>query len=200
MMLDGILAHLRAHRTGIEVAISEPTWLGLISHEEFPVDVVVLDLNLNDTIPIVTKIRALTAAGCRTVVISRHADSGTIQGALAAGALAFVPKTETVDELLAAVRAVAVGSRHLSPHASTTLGRFPPNLDPGIGAQEQRAMAIYASGRSIREVAAEMGTTEETVKSYIKRARRKYREVDIDVGTKILLRRRGIEEGWLIPE
>jgi hypothetical protein len=45
-----------------------------------------------------------------------------------------------------------------------------------------------------------METTEETVKSYIKRARRKFREVGVDVGTRILLRRYGIREGWLTPE
>ena len=45
-----------------------------------------------------------------------------------------------------------------------------------------------------------METTEETVKSYIKRARRKYREVGIDIGTRILLRRHGLREGWLTSD
>ena len=59
---------------------------------------------------------------------------------------------------------------------------------------------LYAGGRSIKEVALAMSTTEETVKSYIKRARRKYRQVGIDVGTRVLLRRHGIREGWIAPE
>lgn len=197
LVVDGVAAHLAAHRGEVEVVIAETTWLGLISHPEFPVDVVVLDLNLNDGIPIATKIRALSAAGAHTVVMSRHADAASISGTLTAGALAFVPKTETADELAEAVRAVASGSRFLNHRVSTLLGSIPPARDPGLGPQEQRAMVLYASGRSIKEVAHQMSTTEETVKSYIKRARRKYRRVGVDVGTKILLRQRGALEGWL---
>jgi hypothetical protein len=45
-----------------------------------------------------------------------------------------------------------------------------------------------------------MATTEETVKSYIKRARRKYRDVGVELGTRALLRNHGIREGWLDPD
>ena len=200
LVLDGISAHVRSIHSEIDVVIAEPTWLGLVSHPEFPVDVVVLDLNLNDGIPVVTKIRALNAAGAKTVVMSRHADATTIHGALAAGAAAFVPKSEQADELVTAIRAATTGGLHLSPAAAATLGSVTPVQDPGLGRQEQRAMVLYAAGHSIKEVAEEMSTTDETVKSYIKRARRKYRMIGVDVGTKMLLRRRGILEGWLSPE
>lgn len=200
LMVDGVVAHLMAHPHELEVVISETTWLGLIGHKQFPVDVVVLDLNLNDGISVGTKIKALSSAGAHTVVISRHADAASINGALAAGALAFVPKTESAEELVAAVRAVSQGTRYLSRPVSALLSAIHPMRDPGLGPQEQRAMVLYAAGRSIREVAEQMATTEETIKSYIKRARRKYRQVGIDVGTKILLRRRGLLEGWFTAE
>lgn len=200
LVLDGIVAHLTARRPGFDVVISESTWHGLVSHPDFPVDIVVLDLNLDDNIPIATKIRALNAAGASTVVISRHADASSIHGALRAGALAFVPKTETADELITAVQAAAEGRLHVAASVSGVISSVEPLRDPGLGKQEHRALVLYAAGRSIKEVAAEMETTEETVKSYIKRSRRKYRAVGIDVGTKILLRRHGIREGWLTPE
>lgn len=200
MVLDGVVAHVKARRVDIEIVIHETTWLGLLAHADFPVDVVVLDLNLSDGIPIGTKIRALTAAGAATVVISRHADAGSISSSLAAGALAFVPKTDSADELIGAVRAVAAGRRYLSPVTAATLDGLRLSRDPGLGQREQRAIMLYAAGRSIKEVADHMGTTDETVKSYIKRARRKYLHIGVDVGTKILLRRRGIHEGWLTPE
>jgi len=200
MVVDGLMAHVRARRVDIDIVIHETTWLGLLTHADFPVDVVVLDLNLSDGIPIGAKVRALSAAGAATVVISRHADAGSISSSLTAGALAFVPKTDSADELISAVRAVAVGHRYLSRLTSATLDGQRLSRDPGLGQQEQRAIMLYAAGRSIKEVAEHMGTTEETVKSYIKRARRKYLQIDVDVGTKILLRRRGIQEGWLTPE
>lgn len=200
LIIDGITAHLSAHRHNIDVVIGEPTWSEFLANPEFPVDVAVLDLNLDDGVSIGAKIRALNAAGTRTIVMSRHTDQSSIHGAIRAGALAFVPKTETADELVRAIRAAAIGQRYENISFTGVLSSMSVTLDPGLGRQELRAITLYASGRSIREVAAEMGTTEETVKSYIKRARRKYRETGVDLGTKILLRRHGIREGWLSPE
>ena len=45
-----------------------------------------------------------------------------------------------------------------------------------------------------------MATTDQTAKSYIKRGRRKYRLAGVDLGTKVLLRRHAIREGWIPPE
>lgn len=200
MVVEGIAAHLDARRLGIHVVIAESTWLGLLSHHEFPVDVAVLDLTLDDSIPISTKVRALNATGTRTIVMSRHADPSSIRGAIKAGALAFVPKTDSAEELVNAIRAAAAGRHYDNLATVNALSEVESAVDPGLGKQELRALVLYASGRAIREVASEMGTTEETVKSYIKRGRRKYREIGVDLGTKILLRRHGIREGWLPPE
>ena len=200
LVVDGLVAHLHAHRNGIHVAIGESSWAGLLGSSEFPVDVVVLDLNLDDNVSIGAKVRALSAAGASTIVMSRHAETSSVQGAFRAGALAFVPKTESADELVRAIQSAAAGHRYENGSLAGALSSDGKTLEPGLGRQELRAIMLYASGRSIREVAGDMGTTEETVKSYIKRARRKYRDIGIDLGTKILLRRHGIREGWLTPE
>jgi two-component system uhpT operon response regulator UhpA len=200
LVIDGIAAHLAASDNGIEVVIGATTWAALLAHEEFPVDVAVLDLNLADQIAIGAKVRALSAAGTRTIVMSRHTDAASIHGAIKAGALAFVPKTETADELVLAIRSAAEGQHYRNQPLVDALEVLSTTEDPGLGRQERRALVLYASGRSIREVAREMDTTEETVKSYIKRGRRKYRQVGIDLGTKHLLRSHGIREGWLTPE
>jgi len=200
LVLDGLVARLTHKASGLTVAAAESSWAGLLGNPGFPFDVVVLDMHLEDSIPIGTKVRALEAAGTRAVVMSRHADSGSINAALQAGALAFVPKTESAEELIAAIKSAAKRVHHLPAHAATVLAGFRATPDAGLGRQEQRALVLYAAGRSIKEVASLMTTTEETVKSYIKRARRKYRQVGIDVGTRVLLRRHGIREGWIAPE
>lgn len=200
LVLDCVASYLGSRRSEFEVAIAEDSWEGLVSHDAFPVDVVVLDLNLGDGIPLATKIHALTAAGSRTVVMSRQSDAASITGALAAGAMSFVPKSEPAIELIAAIRAGANGESHLGAAVGRLIGEAMATADPGLGSQERRALMLYATGRSIREVADEMTTTEETVKSYIKRARRKYRSIGVDLGSKLLLRRRGVLEGWLTPE
>jgi two-component system uhpT operon response regulator UhpA len=200
LVLDGILAHIVARDDNITVVIAATTWAGLMNHAEFPVDVVVLDLNLEDGIGIATKVRALSAAGIATVVMSRHTDGASIYGAVHAGALGFIPKSDRADELVHAIRAAADGKQYLNPPFLTAQDGSSPSADPGLGRQELRALVHYAGGRTIHEVAVDMGTTDETVKSYIKRGRRKYRDIGIDVGTKTLLRSQGVREGWLSPE
>jgi two-component system uhpT operon response regulator UhpA len=200
LVLDGLSARLHDPSHGISIVIAVTSWAGLIAHPKFPVDVVVLDLHLEDGIPVGTKLRALGTIGTAAIVMSRHADSASVTAAMRAGAMGFVPKTDSAAELTKAIRAAADSTPHLSAPLKKAIAGFAATPDPGLGRQEQRALVLYASGRSIKEVATEMKTTEETVKSYIKRGRRKFREVGVDVGTRILLRRHGIREGWLTPE
>lgn len=185
---------------GIEVVATASAWADLMGHPAMPVDVAVVDLYLDDGILVSTKVRALTTMGSATVVISRHADAASVSSALQAGALAFVAKFDSVRELLAAIRAAALGERYLPDRHASALAVSTSTPDAGLGRQEERALVLYASGRSIREVASDMRTTEETVKSYIKRGRRKYRDIGIDIGTRVLLRAHASREGWLSPE
>ncbi len=200
LVLDGLQARLNQRSLGLSVVIAESSWNALLTHPDFPVDVVVIDLHLDDTIPIATKVRALLTAGVATVVMSRHSDSTSVSAAIRAGALGFVPKTESSTELIAAIRAAAAHKRHVPDVHSEAVEQIAATPDPKLGRQELRALVLYAGGRSIREVAAEMRTTEETVKSYIKRGRGKYRQIGIDVGTRLLLRQHAIREGWVAPE
>jgi two-component system uhpT operon response regulator UhpA len=199
LVLDGLKARLEQEGE-FEVPISAASWDELLEHPEFPVDVVVLDLFLEDRIPVPAKLHALASTGASSVVMSRHADPASITAAIRAGALAFVPKTETADELVAAIHAAADGRSYVPKPLAATLAAYVPPDDPKLGAQELRALMLYSRGESIREVADEMSTTEETVKSYIKRGRRKYRRVGVDLGTRALLRRHAVREGWLAPD
>ncbi len=199
LVLDGISAHLDA-QDGLSVVVREPTWVGLLCHDEFPVDVAVIDLDLRDQITIGTKLRALAAAGVRSIVMSRHADAASIHAVMVRGAHGFVPKSESGEELVVAIRGAANDTRYDFRASITTELSAGELIGPPLGNRERRALVLYAAGHPMKEVAAAMGTTEDTVKSYIKRGRRKYRNVGIDIGTRSLLRRRAIVEGWLSPE
>lgn len=198
LVADGLAAVLSG--AGFDVAVVASSWAELLASPGMPADVTVIDLHLGDGIVIESKVRALSTMGTSVVVISRHSDRTTIASVMRAGALAFVAKTDPVDELVTAILTAAEGSTHLASHRATALEHSVPSLRAELGAREQRALVLYAGGRSIREVAADMLTTEETVKSYIKRARRKFREAGVDLGTRILLRTYAIREGWLSPE
>ncbi|WP_150308381.1 response regulator [Planctomonas psychrotolerans] len=200
LLLDGLTARLTKPRTGVEVTSAVTTWNALLSSPDFPPDVAVIDLGLEDDVPIGGKIRTLSAAGSKTIVVSRHADIGSIRGAIAAGAAGFLPKTESAAELIESIHAASINRQRYSPAVQVALANATMLRDPRLGRQEQRALTLYAGGRSIREVADEMDTTQETIKSYIKRARRKHLAVGVDLGTKQLLRRHAIRQGWIAPE
>ncbi|MEO6942478.1 MAG: response regulator transcription factor [Terrimesophilobacter sp.] len=198
LVTDGLVARLSDDVFGLDVVLMANSWADLVAHPEFPAQVTVLDLNLNDSMSIGTKVQALRAAGSEVVVISRHADPATVARVISAGALSYVPKTQGVEELVEAIRAAARGERYLSGPLAEAVARIGEVIPmPRLGRQEQRALALYSSGLSIKEVADQMSTTDETVKSYVKRARRKYREVGVDLGSRASLRDYGVREGWL---
>ena len=198
LVADGIAAMLGAQ--GFDVVHVASSWEELLASDAPSATVTVVDLHLGDGILIESKVRALATMGTATVVVSRHSDRVTIGSVMRAGASGFVAKSDPVDELVTAVRSAAAGRTHLATHRVDVLEQTPPELRTELGEREQRALVLYAGGRSIREVAADMLTTEETVKSYIKRGRRKFRDAGIDLGTRILLRTYAIREGWLSPE
>ena len=199
LVLDGLTARLSS-QGGLRVVASESTWVGLLSHPEFPVDVVVLDLHLKDQISITNKLKTLTAAGSRAVVMSRHSDAASIFTAINLGAKGFVPKSDSAEELVRAIQSAALDLQYDNQAVTDALAVSSGQPGPRLGNQERRALMLYAAGRPMREVAVAMATTEDSAKSYIKRARRKYQDAGIDVGTRVLLRRQAIAEGWISPE
>lgn len=176
---------------GLTVEIVSTNWQQLLQHPAMPVDVAVTGLHLDDGVLGSTRVSDLSALGVSSVVVGAHSDTAAAAAALRAGALGFVATSDPLDELVTAIRSAAAGV----PRAEAV--PEPLDVDPGLGRQEQRALVLYADGRSIREVAHDMSTTEETVKSYIKRGRRKFRDIGVDVGTRVLLRDHAHREGWV---
>ena len=117
---------------------------------------------------------------------------------LAAGALGYLVKTEEADMIVEAIRAANKGESYISEELDLALTSGNRGDTPRLSAQERRVMALYGAGEPVKAVAFQLGISEETAKSYLKRIREKYRVVGIDVGTKVALRKRAIHDGILI--
>ena len=200
LLVEGLAARLSVPRAHIEVVAAVTDWGHLLAHPEFPVDVVVVEFGLEDDVPFETKVQQLADIGVSAIALARNRDAATVHAALTAGALTLVPKSEPAEQLVAAVHAAADGRAHHSPAVQDALDAWANRADPNLGRQELAALQLYAQGRSVHEVALQMATTDQTAKSYIKRGRRKYRVAGVDLGTKVLLRRHAIREGWIAPE
>lgn len=200
MLLGALSEWLGNAADDIQLVAAVTTWPELLTHSEFPVDVVLLDLDLKDNIPVALKINTLKTAGVRVVLMSTYGEPPVVREALSAGALGYLVKTEEVDMIVEAIRAAAKGESFISAELDLAINAADIGGSPKLSAQERRVMALYGGGEPVKSVAYQLGISEETAKSYLKRIREKYRVAGIDVGTKVGLRRQAIQDGILIQD
>ncbi len=101
----------------------------------------------------------------RVLIFSSFARDDEIQAALDAGALGYLQKSASRDELLAALRAVAQGRRSLAPELERRLAEL--RRGPSITSREREILALIAAGRANKEIAAGLGISEDTVKRHV---------------------------------
>src|SRR6187431_1795258 len=200
MLLSALTEWIRSAASDITMVAAVTTWPELLTHPEFPVDVVLLDLDLKDNIPVSLKISTLKTAGVKTVLMSTYSEPALVREALAAGALGYLVKTEEAGTIVDAIHAANVGESYISAELDLALHSGSAGASPRLSAQERRVMALYGAGEPVKAVAHQLGISEETAKSYLKRIRERYRLAGIDVGTKVALRRRAIQDGILIQD
>lgn len=134
--------------------------------KELRPDVVVLGLRFVDS----CSIDALPAyfeiqPRARVVILADNAGDGEIAKALKLGALAFVSKDESGDELFAAVEAAANGKKYLPKEIASVLAENygADELTPA----ETNVLRSIVGGMSNKEIAFALDISENTVKSHI---------------------------------
>ena len=197
-MILGALTEWIKSAQDVDMVAAVPSWAELLAHPAFPVDVVLLDLDLKDNIPISVKISTLKTMAVRVVLMSTYSEPNVVREALAAGSLGYLVKTEEADMIVEAIRSASRGEAFISAELDLALNAGEIGGAPKLSAQERRVMALYGGGEPVKAVAFQLSISEETAKSYLKRIREKYRVAGFDVGTKVALRKRAIEDGILI--
>ena len=198
MILGALTEWIRNATDDLTMVAAVASWPELLAHPEFPVDVVLLDLDLKDNIPISLKISTLKTTGVKVVLMSTYSEPNVVREALAAGALGYLVKTEDPEMIVEAIKAASNGDSFISAELDLAINADIVGGSPKLSAQERRVMALYGGGEPVKAVAFHLSISEETAKSYLKRIREKYRVAGFDVGTKVALRKRAIEDGILI--
>ncbi|MDQ1286793.1 MAG: hypothetical protein QG622_358 [Actinomycetota bacterium] len=199
VLLDGLSAWIGGRAADVRVAVTCTRWPQLLTSDAFPVDVVLLDLELGDGLPAAVKIATLRMTGVATVVLSTFAEPAMVRECISAGALGFVPKSEDASVILDAVRTAARGDTYLSAAVAAALlaDDAPDAAVPKLSDQERRVLVLYASGLPMKSVARRLDVGYETAKSYLGRVREKYAECGREARSKIDLRRRAVEDGLI---
>ena len=131
-------------------------------------DVLLVDLQLPDGtgIDVMKGFRQFNPE-TKLVVLTTFDDDAAVAEALQAGACAYVLKTVRGNEINDVIAAVAEG-RVLLDEATVTRRRAESN-DPTVSLtpSEKRVLALIGDGLSNREIGAQLGIAEKTVKNHI---------------------------------
>lgn len=149
----------------------------LALYESHQPDVVVMDLQLPG-ISGIEATRQLLAQHplARVLIFSTFARDEEILRALRAGALGYLQKSASRDELIDAIRCVASGQQSLLGDIAHRLSERLSQSD--ITPRELEILTLITGGNANKEIAAILGIAEDTVKQHVSRILQKLRVND----------------------
>jgi DNA-binding NarL/FixJ family response regulator len=100
-------------------------------------------------------------------VLSNYEGSEDIHRALRAGALSYLTKDASGEELVRAIQAVSLGKRYLTPTVAATLAARVP--DANLTDRETEVLRLLARGCSNREIASRLKIAENTTRIHVSR-------------------------------
>ena len=137
----------------------------LASYLQHQPDVVLLDLRLPgmDGIEV---IRALhqEAPEARIIVLSSYGGGDDVSRAIQTGASGYVLKNMPLDQVLEAVRIVHLGGQYIPREIAS---RMSQRIHSDLSPREIEVLRLIAQGRSNKEIGAELGIVEGTVKAHV---------------------------------
>ena len=142
-------------------------------------DVVVIDYGLADggALPLCREIARLRP-GLPVLMLSGDLSDDAVRGSIEAGAQGYLYKDAEVDDLRSAMKRLAAGESVLDPrvtgrvivwasqHAGST-------AEETLSAREVEVVRRVARGESNKQIAKRLGLSQNTVKTYLRRAYRK---------------------------
>jgi two-component system, NarL family, response regulator DegU len=138
--------------------------------EELHPDLVLMDVTMPvlDGIEATRQLRA-RAPGTRVVILTMHGEEETVERALRAGAIGYLVKDCTIQQVAETLHAAA-GDTVLSPGLATSmLGQLQATepAAPVLSRREEEVLQLFADGWSTIEVARRLYISPKTVKNHL---------------------------------
>ncbi len=137
-------------------------------------DVVLMDVSM----PVLDGVEATrqlhrVAPDAQVVMLTMHADGDVMARAIQAGAVGYLVKDCSMDEVVGAIRLAASGESVLSPGLASSMLAEMGKADragsqgPIISAREEEVLQLVADGLSLPEVATTLFISIKTVKNHL---------------------------------
>jgi len=134
-------------------------------------DVVLMDMVMPDMDgAAVTRLLRSQTPSIQVIALTSFMEKILVQSALQAGAIGYLLKDVSADELAQAIRAAHAGRVTLSPEAAQALVQAasqppPPGLD--LTERERAVLALMVEGLNNTQIAAKLTVSPSTVKSHV---------------------------------
>ena len=173
-------------------------WLQHTDRTRWP-HLLVLDLPADDdALKEMDVIVALRDAGMRVLVLSSLRARHTARRMMAVGIDGIVSTTDSEEAFLAAAEGALTGTITITARARATINGPADALK--LSRQEERALALYAGGLSISDVAERIGVRQDTARKYLQRVRVKFSLAGRPARTKLDLARIAWADGYIIED
>lgn len=146
------------------------------SVEESDIDVVLMDVNFGAGMNGIDATRQIKQSSkpAKVLALTMFKDPATVAQAIKAGADGYLSKSASEEFVVWAINEVMEGRQVLDPGVTEGIfGRIGGKGPHALTDRELTALQEMAHGKSTRQIASDMGLSEDTVKTYLKQIFRK---------------------------
>jgi DNA-binding NarL/FixJ family response regulator len=188
LILNGVRDLIANHTDLALVGEASSAAEAIVKHRELRPDITLMDLQM----PVMDGIDATMAIrrefpAAKVIMLTTYDGDVRVHRALKAGAKAYVLKTLIRTELLAIVRAVHQGLKHVQSDVAIQLASHA--ADDMLSVREVQVLELIAAGNSNKRIGVQLFINEATVKGYVKRILSKLAASDRTHAVTIGLRR-----------
>jgi DNA-binding NarL/FixJ family response regulator len=136
-------------------------------------DVVLMDISMPRLSGIDATRRIAGMGRTKVLALSMHDGQGYVEEALRAGAVGYVHKNASAEDLFSAIDAVRTGESYLSPAVTQQVvdaiarpGERPSSAVSALTGREREVLKLIADGLSSKEIATDLGVSLKTIESH----------------------------------